>query len=85
MIQPGEFCRCGLSWSLCRWKFMVVEGTFAMGVAMVIDVPLCERGSEPAHERAAARVGSKRRAAIAIALCESEEVRVERPGEVFAQ
>jgi len=48
-----------------------VEWGLAVGAAVVIDVPLRERGAQPAEQRAAAGVRSQRRLAHAVDLAQA--------------
>jgi hypothetical protein len=62
-----------------------LDGRFAVGAAVVVDVALGEGGAEPAEERAAARVGGERGAAFAFFGGEAVELGVERVGEVVTE
>ena len=70
---------------LAGWAVEGVEWGFAVGAAVVIDVPLRERGAQPAEQRAAAGVRSQRRLAYAVDLAQAVQFRVERFGKVVAK
>src|ERR1035441_1866175 len=70
---------------LAGWAVEGVEWCLAVGAAVVIDVPLRERGAQPAEQRAAAGVRSQRRLAHAVDLAQAVQFRVERFGKVVAK
>lgn len=63
----------------------ILERSFAVGAAVVVDVTLGESGAQPAEEGAAAGVGGEWGIAAADALGEAEEFGVEGVGEVAAE
>lgn len=82
----GEPSELGGDWGGERcWNVEAVERGLAVGVAVVIDVPLGEGGAKPAKERAATGVGGKRRAALAIDLTEAVELGVEGVSKIVAE
>jgi len=80
-----EFGGDGRRVRLTGWAVEGVEWGLAVGAAVVIDVPLRERGAQPAEQRAAAGVRSQRRLAPAVDLAQAVQFRVERFGKIVAQ
>jgi hypothetical protein len=56
-----------------------------MRAAMVIDVTLCERGTQPAHQRSAASVGGERAAPLTVTRSKAVEFGVELISQIAAE